>query len=162
MPQFQLVYLRSAPQSVGTELIHYERIKALMEIGDTAVLRQDCLVDTGAVLSVFPEKLWRSFEKDIQWLYVPGTGSALPDWLAKVTGLGAQPIDCGIGKVKIQMIELPLTTSTPRRSPAAEVIAKFPYDNGAYPQILLGLGGRAQHGWRVVIDSANARAWLDY
>src|SRR5438128_427320 len=143
MPQIQLVYIRSSPQSLGTEVIYYERIKALLEIGASAKIRDDCLVDTGAVLSVFPEKKWKIFEKDINWLYIPGSGAVLPDWIAKVTGLGAQPVDCRIGKIRIQIIELPLTTPPPKRSPALEVIAKFPYDNGAYSQILLGLGGEA-------------------
>ena len=111
---------------------------------------------------MFPEKQWKSFEKDIDWLFIPGSGIAVPDWIAKVTGLGAQSMDCRIGKISIQMIELPFTPPTPRRSPTVEIIAKFPYDNGAYSQILLGLGGKAHLGWTVVIESSNFRAWLEY
>jgi hypothetical protein len=50
MPQIQLVYLRSAPQKVGPEVIYYERIKALLDIGKSGNVRHDCLVDIGAVL----------------------------------------------------------------------------------------------------------------
>jgi hypothetical protein len=162
MPQIQLVYLRSAPQKVGAETIYYERIKALLEIGKSGTVRHDCLVDIGAVLPMFPERIWRSFESEVDWLYIPGSGAVLPDWVCKVTGLGAQPIECRVGKITIQVIELPLTLPTPRRSPAVDVVAKFPYDNGAYSQILLGLGGQALLGCRLVIDSTNFRAWLDY
>jgi hypothetical protein len=161
MPLVKLVYLRSAPQNLGTEVIYYERIKALLEIGSSTIVRQDCLVDIGAVLSVFPEKIWKNFEKEVSWLYVPGSGRILPDWISKVTGLGAQPIECRIGKIRIQIIELPIASPI-RRSPAVEIIAKFAHDNGAYPQILLGLGGKAFLDWRLVVNSANAEAWLDY
>jgi hypothetical protein len=162
MAQIRLVYIRSTPQNLGTEVIYYERVKALLEIGASAKIRDDCLVDTGAVLSVFPEKKWKASEKDIDWLYIPGSGAILPDWIAKVTGLGAQPVDCGIGRTRIQIIELPFTAPPPQRSPTVEVIAKFPYDSGAFSQILLGLGGKASLGWKLVIDAANSRAWLDY
>jgi hypothetical protein len=162
MPQTQLVYFRSSAQILGKEVFYYERIKALLEIGNAAKIRDDCLVDTGAVLSVFPEKKWKTFEKDIHWLYVPGAGAVIPDWIATVTGLGAQPVKCRIGKTTIRIIELPLTPPQPKYSPVVEIIAKFPYDNGAYSQILLGLGGNAHLGWKMTIDSANSRAWLDY
>ena len=81
MPQIQLVYLRSAPQKLGPDVIYYERIKALLDIGKSGTVRHDCLVDIGAVLSVFPEKKWKSFEKEIDWLYIPGSGAVLPDWI---------------------------------------------------------------------------------
>lgn len=86
MPRINLVYLRVDSQTLGTEVVHYERIKALLEIGATGRWRQDCLVDTGATLSVFPEKQWKSFQNDINWLYVPGSGGALPGWITKVPG----------------------------------------------------------------------------
>lgn len=63
MPRTSLVYIRSAPQRLGAEVIHYVRIKALLEIG--GAVRQDCLVDTGAILSVFPERIWKSFERKV-------------------------------------------------------------------------------------------------
>jgi hypothetical protein len=161
MSLLKLVYLRFAPHNLGTEVIYYERIKALLEIGSSSIVHQDCLVDLGAVLSVFPEKIWKTFAKQVSWLYVPGSGSKLPDWISKVTGLGAQPIECSIGKVNIQIVELPLA-SPARRSPAVEVIAKFAHDNGVYPQILLGLGGKAFLDWKLVVNSANAQAWLEF
>ena len=163
MARCNLVYIRSAPQRLGTDVVFYERLKALLEIGTpAATLRHDCLIDTGAVFSVFPEKIWKTFEKDVAWLYDPTSGVTMPDWLGKVTGLGAQPIVCRIGKIRFNIIELPLTLPTPTRSPVVEIIGKFPYDNRAFPQILLGLGGRALLDWNLVIDSAHARAWLEY
>jgi hypothetical protein len=162
MPRINLVYLRIDPQTLGKEVVHYERIKALLEIGATGRWRQDCLVDTGATLSVFPEKQWKNFQKDINWLYVPGSGGALLGWITKVTGLGAQAIDCGIGTIRLHIIELPIASPSPTRSPEVEIIAKFAHDGGVYPQILLGLGGRAFVQWKLVVDSANGAAWLEY
>jgi hypothetical protein len=162
MPRINLVYLRTSPQNLGKEVVYYERIKALLEIGTTARLPRDCLLDTGAVLSVFPENQWKGFQNDITWLYVPGSRHSLPDWITKVTGLAAKPIDCGIGKIKLHIVELPIASPTPRRSPEIEIIAKFAHDAGAYPQILLGLGGRAFSQWRLVVESASGAVWLEY
>ena len=72
MPTTNLLYYRTHPQMVGNEVIYYERIKAFMEIGTSTQLRQDCLVDCGAVLSLFPEKRWRQFQSEITWLHPPG------------------------------------------------------------------------------------------
>lgn len=161
MPRLNLVYIRSASQNVGSEAIHYERIKAYLEIGRSKLVRKDCMVDTGSVFSVFPELIWKTFEKEIAWLYVPGGSLTLPTWISKVTGLGAQSIDCRIGMVRTQIIELPFPSPL-RRSPAVEIIAKFPYDAGAFTQILFGLGGKAFLDWNLTIDSKNAKAWLEY
>ena len=40
MPRINLVYLRTAPQSLGTELVYYERIKALLEINNLKTWRR--------------------------------------------------------------------------------------------------------------------------
>ena len=66
MPRLNLLYIRSARHQLGSEVIHYERIKAYLEIGTAAVVRKDCLVDTGSVLSVFPELIWKTFETIIR------------------------------------------------------------------------------------------------
>lgn len=158
MPTINLLYSRRDPQTVGTEVVYYERISALLEIGISGKCRQDCLVDTGAVLSVFPEKEWHRFASEINWLHPPGSPSNLPEWLVKVTGLGGVAIDCGIGKITIQIIELP----SQRLSAPVEILAKFPLDKGAHTRILLGLGGKAFVQWKLVIDSSMPAAWLEY
>jgi len=162
MPRINLAYLRADPQTLGTEIVTYERIKALLEIASSAHRRKECLVDTGSILSVFPERQWRRCQKVIDWLYIPGSRNDLPKWLTQVAGFGAQPIPCRIGKIKIQIIELPIVLPSPRRAPQVEIIAKFPHDGGAYSQILLGVGGRAFVQWKMVVDSANGAAWLEY
>jgi hypothetical protein len=139
MPRINLLFLRRDPQKLGAEEIYHERIKALLALGKSGQVVQDCIIDTGCTLSVFPQRHWKRFENDIDWLYTRGSRDDLPDWLAKATGLGATPIDCQIGKVRIQIIELPSGS----KSPPVEIIAKCPFDNGLYSQILLGLGGNA-------------------
>jgi hypothetical protein len=158
MPTINRFYSRRDPQNVGTEIVYYERNSALLEIGASGKCIQDCLVDSGAVLSVFPEKEWRRFASEIHWLHPPGSTSSLPEWLVKVTGLGGAAIDCGIGMIAIRIIELP----SQRRSPSVPIIAKFPLDQGVYTRILLGLGGQAFVRWKLVIDSAAPAAWLEY
>jgi hypothetical protein len=154
MPKLQLVFVRKVLQVLGTESIYHERIRATLAIGNTGQVKKDCLVDTGSILSVFPEKTWKQFQSDITWLYTAGSPTHLPDWLTSVTGLGAQPVDCGIGRVRIQIVELPSL----RYSPPVEIVAKFPLDQGKFPQILLGLGGGAFSHWKLHLDYANLAA----
>jgi len=161
MPQLALFFLRRDRQALGAAEAHYERIKALLAIGPAGQVKQDCIVDTGAPLSLFPQREWERFENEITWLYKPGDRGDLPDWLAKVTGLGAQSVACRIGKIRIQILEMRLTLP-PTSSPPVEIIAKFPEDNGAYKQILLGLGGGAFEKWRFILDYPNSRAWFEY
>src|SRR2546430_10376357 len=97
MPRLSLVFLRSDRRKLGPEEIYYERIKTLLAIGNAGQVRQDCIIDTGCLLSVFPQRLWERIQDDIGWLYQPGDKVDLPNWLIKVTGLGARAIDCGIG-----------------------------------------------------------------
>jgi hypothetical protein len=158
MPRLNLVFLRKDLRRLGPEEIYYERIKALLAIGNTGQVRQDCTIDTGCLLSVFPQRIWEQFQDDINWLYMPGDQTDLPNWLTKVTGLGARPIDCRIGRVRIQIIDLPSGSF----SPPVEIIAKFAPDNGAYPGILLGLGGEAFSKWHFVLRYAEKAAWLEY
>lgn len=114
MPITNLFYLRRSPQTEN-DIVYYERIKALLEIGVSGkVPRQDCLVDSGAVLPVFPERCWKMFQNEIDWLYRPGQPNVLPDWITTVTGLGAQPVQCGVGKVKIQILEVLLQSRPPK------------------------------------------------
>src|SRR5205823_6340577 len=126
--------------------------------GNAGQVRHDCIIDSGSFLSVFPQRQWERFQDDIRWLYRLGDPVELPDWLTKVAGLGATPVDCQIGKVRIQFMEWPSFSL----SPPVEIIAKFPFDNGAYQQILLGLGGGAFSQWQLVLRYAEKAAWLEY
>ncbi|SRR6266478_1669051 len=158
MPRLNLVFLRKSPQKLGSEEIYQVRIKALLAIGDAGQVRQECLIDTGCLLSVFPQRHWERFQNDISWLYTREDQIELPAWLTKVIGLGATPVDCQIGKVRIQVIEV----SSGSLSPPVEIVATFPFDNGAYPQILLGLGGGAFSHWHLVLRYSEKAAWLEY
>lgn len=161
MPQLKLNLLRLAQAVIGSDRVYHERLKAMLAIGNSGQIKQDCIVDTGAPLTIFPQRQWERFENDVTWLYIPGSHTGLPDWLTKVTGLGAQPLDCRIGKVKIQVIEWPCSTP-PVTSPQIEITAKFPEDNGAYSNILFGIGGAAFENWKLVVDYANSQSWLEY
>jgi hypothetical protein len=158
MARLNLVFLRKTPQKLGSEEIYQERIKALLAIGNARQVREECLVDTGCVLSIFPQCHWERFQDDISWLYKIGDRIELPNWLTKVVGLGAAPVDCQIGTVKIQVIEV----SSGSLSPPVDIIAKFPFDNGTYHQIHLGLGGKAFSNWHLVLRHAEKAAWLEF
>src|SRR5262245_58146017 len=113
MPRLQLNLLRDYPVILGTEELRYERLSAYLIVGTTSQLWVDCWVDTGCVLSTFPEREWKCFENEITWLYSPGSSITLPWWLANVTGIGAPSIPCRIGKVSIQLLNANLRDRTP-------------------------------------------------
>jgi hypothetical protein len=158
MPRLNLAFLRRDSQQVGPRVVYYERIKALISIGTTGNLYQDCIVDTGSMLPMFAQIKWQKFQSEINWIYTPGNCPNLPEWLAKATGIGGTSFPCGLGLVKIQIVEVPSFNATP----VLEILAKFPLDQGVYSQNLLGLGGNTFSNWKFGLDYSNQRAWLDY
>ncbi len=158
MARVNLHFLHREPQNLGSITVHYERITAFLAIGKKAVCYQDCIIDLGAILPMFPEFNWRQFENEVSWICRPGKCTHLPDWLGCVTGLGAKSVPCGIGRIQIQVIELPAMSRTSTK----EIIAKFPLDNGTYARNLLGLGGNVFNDWELRFNYAKQQAWLEF
>src|SRR5439155_11545460 len=119
------------------------RLSVLFYVGAQRFLL-DGLIDSGAPLNVFPEKYWKQFEPDIEWLTFP-PGVSPSAWWTTVTGLTGGSFPCRLGRVSV----IPFDTER-RQLPAMKVIAKFVEDGGRFPRTLMGLAAGILAGRRVV------------
>ena len=65
----------------------------------------DGLLDTGAVMTILPERLWKKHERAIEWLAI-ATDSPTSDWLTRINGIGGGSIPCRIGRVTVVFWDL--------------------------------------------------------
>jgi hypothetical protein len=115
----------------------------------------DGLIDSGAPLSVFPEKHWKQFEHDIEWLTFP-PGARPNPWWTTVSGATGGSLPCRLGRVAL----LPFDTER-RQLPTVKVVAKFAEDSGLFARSLMGLAAGILVGRRVIADADLGEAWLE-
>jgi hypothetical protein len=108
-------------------------------------------IDTGAPLSVFPEREWRPWEDRIEWLRFAGGVTARAPRL-RVLG-GSYPYR--MGRVLVAAAD-----THGRQLPRVPVIAQFAEDGGNLSGILMGMRGGILDGRRLVVDVDRERAWL--
>ena len=135
---------------------HCERLRAIFRLGTVRPSAiHECLVDTGAYLTILPQEVWAPYRTEIRWLrHVQG--QPLPAWLTQVRGMtGGDGIRCAPGMIEMELVGLD-GNNLPRRS----VLALFAYDNGALKQSVLGLGGYVYAGRRLEIEYDDRRAWI--
>jgi hypothetical protein len=135
------------------------RLLTLLDFGplDGAAVRtassiRRALIDTGAALSVFPERVWRSFQHRIEWLTFAGHSAS--HQLPRVRVLGGE-YPYRMGRVRVAAID-----REGHRLPALPVIAQFTEDAGRLPRILMGMRGGILEGRRLLLDVARGQAWL--
>jgi hypothetical protein len=140
MASINLILKRYQTARVKGHILHLERIVAILRIGGgrPAIIRE-AVVDTGAPLSVFPERQWRSFPREIRWL-TKLHDAAVPNWCKQFGGAAGGMIPCRLG---VLMVELFGANPNQKLGPA-EILAMFAHDNGKMKDdILFGLGGGA-------------------
>ncbi len=118
----------------------------------TSPILRDALIDTGAALSVFPEREWRKWEERVEWLAWAGqnVGGAVP----RVRVLGGN-YPYRVGRVSVAAFDV-----DGRRLPPVPVVGQFAEDGGSLSRILVGLHGSILDGRRLVVDATAGQAWL--
>jgi hypothetical protein len=130
------------------------RLEGIVLLG-RAQKRRECLIGTGAALSVFPETQWRQFEPEVEWLALPpAQGHA--GWWSIMTGLTGDPVPCRLGRVLVTPADL-----DGRRLAPTPVLAQFAEDGGRVRRILMGLGYGILEGRRLVVEADARQAWLE-
>src|SRR4051812_1870823 len=79
----------------SVEQIHRERIFGLFYLFEQPLPVHQCLVDKGAIITVFPEHIWRPHANRISWL-TPLDPNPEPNW-TQVRGLTGGSLLCDIG-----------------------------------------------------------------
>jgi hypothetical protein len=152
LPRFERQF--QSPQS--QETIALQRLIALCSLFDERPF-WDGLIDTGAMLTVIPQRIWQRHEARIEWLEPTDSSLSLEECWTHVSGLSGGGIPSRLGKA-------PLTFLDPvhkRRLPLGTVVAKFALDGGALPRALLGLCGGVFEGRRLVVEIDRERAWIE-
>jgi hypothetical protein len=137
-----------------TQSVYIERLMGLLRISDSMPpITQDCVIDTGAYLSLFPEKTWKRFSSHVEWL--DKDGAQLPEWLCRVKGTTGGSVPCRPGLIRIQILDLESHALMP-----TTIVALFAADNGLLKHVVLGIGGGVFDHRRFVLVYDARSAWL--
>lgn len=136
--------------------VPFLRVYSLMRIGSRAQFAQDCIIDTGAPLTIFPVKQWKHFADDIEWL-APADPS-IDSWLSVITGKTGGQRSCRIGRVVAEACDL---GPPPTFLPASTVLALFEETPNGDDQILVGLHGGILAGRRLIVEADLGVGYLE-
>lgn len=137
----------------GSRVLSAERLQTLFHFPLHNTWHRG-IIDTGAPLTVFPEKVWRPYESEIEWVKAP-EGRKLPQWLQSVSGLSGGRIACRVGVIEVTFFDSAMRILRPRR-----VVVKCAEDAGVIRVPLIGLGGSVLEGTRLTVEYSVAEAWL--
>jgi hypothetical protein len=137
--------------------IPFLRLLGYLRVGRTARRFNECLVDTGAPISVFPHTRWQPFADEIKWLRVQ-TDHPEECWLTRITGWTGGQARCRVGRVAVQALD--------RERPSAEldyvdVIGLFEQEPSYNDRILIGLHASIFQRRRLILDPEDKAAWLE-
>jgi len=149
MATVELIFKRYHTTRIRSRVVHLERLLAILRIGTrTPAILREAVVDTGAPVSVFPEKQWRAFQKDVRWLARLGD-SLVPPWCRQFSGVAGGAVPCRLGVVPIEIYGANIR----QKIGPFEIVAMFAHDHGDMKDdILFGLGGGTLVGRRLEID----------
>lgn len=139
-----------APDGGGTPVAFTEyRVVCPLLVGAGRHLF-DAWIDTGAPVSVFPQRVWRAFSDEIDWVDDPGR-------LPREASVGGVGYPFHYGRVPVGVISADLRTELPPLS----VLAMFTRDGEKLPAPLIGLTGGVLAGRRLVVEPDLAAARLE-
>lgn len=110
---------------------------------------RQALVDTASELSLFPERHWRAFESQIEWL--------TDRIISKKARVGGGEFPFRLGRITITVIQADLNAQLA----PAPLLAQFVNDDEKLGHALLGLGGGFLRQRRLVIDPDLREARLE-
>jgi hypothetical protein len=141
--------------------IPFFRLFVLARLGSSVHL-DECVLDTGAPVSVIHENRWRTFEPEIEWLS-PAPGEILPDWLTAPTGFAGGSCPCRLGIIRVTALG---AETRPSALATVPVLAQFLEDGPVVPagiqrRVLFGLHGGILEGRRLTVEKSRGEAWLE-
>src|SRR5579862_2096813 len=85
--------------------VSVRRLKGALQIGNyLKPVMQDCVIDTGAYLSVVPKDVWHEkMGNDIRWL-AKEADPLLPWWLRNIKGIGGGTYKTRLGILAVRLI----------------------------------------------------------
>jgi hypothetical protein len=144
------------PHTVAGHSIGLERILVWAKVfGPSSGVLLELIVDTGANLTVFPERAWKRFPNDIRWL-TRQEEKALPKWCWQFSGVAGGTVPSRLGTVGIELVDHRGGSCGPY-----DILALFAQDGGAMLRPLFGLGGGALRNLRQEFTHDTASGFLE-
>jgi hypothetical protein len=147
--------------TLGT--VHLERLAVIVRIGSVPLspfptfIREECYLDIGAYLSVFPQQVWTRFQTMIEWP-APNEEALLPTWCKRFGGIAGGRYNCRLGRVAVELDDF---RRPKNKLGPFDILALFALDNGQIRQPpLLGLSGGVFAGRRFLLAYDVGRAFL--
>lgn len=85
--------------SVSDQLRHTQ-LRTLLDIRHNGkVWINECIIDTGAFVSVFPHSTWSGFQQAVHWLSKLND-PRLPPWLRRIAGAFGGSVDFRLGRIR--------------------------------------------------------------
>jgi hypothetical protein len=112
-------------------------------------LPQDTIIDTGAPLTIFPERIWSQFQPGIDYDFLPFVGA--PPAMARVLGWQFT-FRIARFRVPLGLMDAGLTTRIARLDVIAQFATGDPAGWRSIPPIFVGLWGGLLEGGRLGIN----------
>jgi hypothetical protein len=163
MPRIRLYVLQSLRTAPGEVIddqgqliqVPFLRACSYLHIGARTRYFQDCIVDTGAPVSVFPRSQWTQFANDVEWLRPT---DPQPSWLTRLRGRTGGCSPCRVGRIAVAAFDM----EQPRQRLApVSVIAQFEERYQPNDRIIIGLHGSILQRRRLIVDPDLREAWLE-
>ena len=142
----------SAASGVGNSRINIQSVRILCNLR-VAPLGQlprchECLIDTGAPISVIPQKVWTEWPAGfIEW-FEPENENAKRA-LSVQQGVNGKPVSALLGRIKISLWTDARDRPQERiATEPFEIIAKFVQEESTFNRAVLGFGGNAMERWQ--------------
>jgi hypothetical protein len=129
----------------------------MIRVGEKTRVILDCILDSGAPLTVFPRIIWKRFENDIEWLTLPDARAAV-SWTTNLRGRTGGRIPCRLGRGWVEAFDL----ENPRQSLLGmQVLAQFEQQKTSDDRVLVGLHGGILERRRLIVEPDLRQAWLE-
>jgi hypothetical protein len=123
------------------------RLSCVAHVGDLQAPVRECLIDTGAPLTVVPRKCWIEFERHIEWL-TPVNADRERCWLTNLRGWTGGQRYCRLGRVVFRAKDM---ESPPRALADVQVLAQFEEGEGPEDRIVVGLHASILQSRRLIV-----------
>ena len=119
----------------------------------------ECVVDTGAPLSVFPQIVWLPWSDRIEWFEPADEVSTLAIGVKSISG---EMAPAKLGRISVSLRNKhPSQPSTFIETPTFEILGKFMMAETDFNRAVLGIAGNAMDRWqRLEVDFQNGPSLL--
>lgn len=160
------VYVRQSPRTIaetvldnsgGSIVLPFLRVYSVIRIGLRSRQVADCVIDTGAPLSVFPRQTWETIADEIEWLNLP-SGRAKESWVVNLRGRTGGQSKCRIGRIFAELFDL----ERPQQFlPGDNIIAQFEEQRFPDDRIIIGLHGGILDHRRLILQPDLQGGWIE-